>query len=148
MTIELGTTVNGTVIKVADYGAIVRLPGGKTGLVHISEIADVYVRDVRDYLNEDDVVAVKVLRLNDKGRYELSVKQAGADLPVREQQPQVAMAGAARPGRESRSWSGDRAARGPDYAVSFEDRLSRFMKDSQERQSDLKRNMESKRGRR
>ena len=75
MAIEIGTTLKGTVVKVADYGAIVRLPEGQSGLIHISEIANAYVRDIREYLNENDQVAVKVLRLNDKGRYELSVKQ-------------------------------------------------------------------------
>lgn len=146
MTIEVGTILRGTVVKVADYGAIVRLPSGSTGLVHISEVADTYVRDVRDYVNETDEITVKVLALNPKGRYELSIKQCGrATTPVagdrlvgvgaarREQQPQ----------RASRP-EGPLRAR----PASFEDRLSRFLKDSEERQHDLKRNIESKRGRR
>ena len=48
MTVEVGVTVRGTVVKVTDYGAIVRLPEGKSGLIHISEIADAYVRDIRE----------------------------------------------------------------------------------------------------
>src|SRR5512133_1443964 len=80
--IEIGSTVEGTVVKLADYGAIVRLAGGKMGLVHISEVTDAYVRDVREYFRENDRVIVKVLKLNNKGRYELSTKQAEAPPPV------------------------------------------------------------------
>ena len=142
--IEIGSTVEGTVVKLAEYGAIVRLAGGKMGLVHISEVTDAYVRDVGEYFRENDRVLVKVLKLNDKGRYELSTKQADA--------PPVAPA-EERPVREDRKpqahashyqWEGLRSRPDPQ---SFEERLSRFMKDSEERLLDIKRNMESKRGR-
>lgn len=147
MTIEVGTTIKGTVVKVADYGAIVRLPGGKTGLVHISEIADAYVRDVRDYLNEEDEVTVKVLRLNDRGRYELSVKQGGESPPGSVAREPVG-AGVAHRSPEPAPWTRSDAGRPSRSPASFEDRLSRFMKDSEERLHELKRNIESKRGRR
>ena len=68
MAIDIGNTVDGTVVKLAEYGVIVRLQGGKTGLIHISEIADTFVRDVKDYFKEHDRVRVKVLSVNDKGR--------------------------------------------------------------------------------
>jgi S1 RNA binding domain protein len=147
MNIEVGTTIKGTVVKVADYGAIVRLPGGKTGLVHISEIADAYVRDVRDYLNEQDEVTVKVLRLNDRGRYELSVKQGG-ESPAGSVAREPVGAGVAHRSSEPTPWTQSEAGRPNRSPTSFEDRLSRFMKDSEERLHELRRNIESKRGRR
>lgn len=142
MTIELGSIVKGTVVKIADYGAIVRLGGGKTGLVHISEIADTFVRDVRDYLCEDDEITVKVLALNNKGRYELSVKQCEIELPSRN--------GSREPAQPApRAVARDDPPPEPRPSRStFEDRLSRFLKDSEQRQHDLKRHNDSKRGRR
>ena len=139
MAIEIGTVATGTVIRVTDYGAIVCLPGGNVGLVHISEIADTFVRDVRQYLSESDQVTVKVLGINNKGRYELSVKQCAATPGLTERAP--AAVGAPAP----RFLDPPRTAR---PAATFEDRLSRFLKDSNERQLDLRRNIESKRGRR
>lgn len=144
MTIELGSTVKGTVVKIADYGAIVRLGGGKTGLIHISEIADAFVRDVHDYLCEDDEVTVKVLKINNKGRYELSVKQCEVKLPPRSERPEPVRSAARAAERASFDSLPPPPPRPP---ATFEDRLSRFLKDSEQRQHDLKRNVESKRGR-
>jgi S1 RNA binding domain protein len=93
MTIEPGAIVTGTVVKIADFGAIVRLGGGKSGLIHISEIADTFVRDVRDFLAEEDEVTVKVLRVNNRGRLELSLKQCDAKPSPRPDSRQLAAAG-------------------------------------------------------
>ena len=146
MAIEIGSSVTGTVVKIADYGAIVRLVGGDVGLVHISEVADAYVRDVRDYLSENDEVTVKVLRLNDRGRYELSIKRANGE------------ASAPEPSRESGTGNGHRehalgngssgGRRPPRGSGSFEDQLLTFLRDGQEVQHDAKRHTESKHGHR
>jgi S1 RNA binding domain protein len=141
MTIEIGSTVEGIVVKLVEYGAIVRLSGGKMGLVHISEVADTYVRDVHDYFKENDRISVKVLKLNDKGKYELSVKQADAravNRPVKTAAPINR--------RELPVYSFEPERRKEKVPVTFEDKLSRFMKDSEERLVDLKRNIEAKRG--
>jgi len=119
MSLEAGTIVEGTVVKITHYGAFVELPDGKSGLVHISEIADTYVKDVRDYLKEQDHVKVKVLGYNDKGKLDLSVKQA---LDPSERQARI------------------RAK------ASFDEKLAKFLKESEERLLDLKRNTEAKRG--
>jgi S1 RNA binding domain protein len=119
MSIEVGSIVEGTVVKITHYGAFVELPDGKSGLVHISEIADTYVKDVKDYLRERDTVRVKVLGVNEKGKLDLSVKQALS--------PE------------------ERAARAR-ARTSFEEKLKAFMKESEERLLDLKRNTEAKRG--
>lgn len=143
MTIEIGSTVQGTVVKLADYGAIVRLAGGKMGLVHISEVADAYVRDIRDYFRENDHISVKVLKVNDKGRYELSTRQADVQVVPRAERPKEPRVSVLeQEEQEFRETSRDRHR----VPVNFEDRLSKFMKDSEERQGDLKRNIESKRG--
>lgn len=146
MSLDIGSTVEGTVVKLADYGAIVRLQGGKTGLIHISEIADIFVRDVKEYFKEHDRVRVKVLSVNNKGRYELSTKQI--EQPIQDPIPP----------REKRRPTqqlpeeidlGPENVHGvdtPHFRSSFEDQLARFMKDSQERQLDLKQNIECKRG--
>lgn len=134
MAIEIGSTVKGAVLKVADYGAIVRLPEGSTGLVHISEIANTYVRDIRDFISEGDEVNVKVLRLGPKGRFELSIKQCGLD-PLTAQHA------------KNHTYGSPQAPVAAGVGISFEDRLSKFMKDSEERMHDIKRRNESKRGR-
>ncbi len=147
MAIEVGTITTGTVVRVTDYGAIVRLPGGDVGLVHISEIADTFVRNVRDYLHETDEVMVRVLGINNRGRYELSIRRCGAT-PGRVERVSAAVgapAGRQQPDPSPRFFDSPHAAR---PALTFEDRLSRFLKDSNERQLDLRRHLDAKRGRR
>jgi S1 RNA binding domain protein len=58
--IEAGSIVEGRVVRVTDFGAFVELPGGEQGLVHISQIAHEFVKNVRDFLNEGDIVQVMV----------------------------------------------------------------------------------------
>lgn len=146
MTLDIGNTVDGTIVKLAEYGAIVRLAGGQTGLIHISEVADTFVRDIKDYFKEHDRVRVKVLSINSKGRYQLSAK--GIEQPLPEpapvRQPRKPVARLPEPinlGPDNQAWDKARSEFG-----SFEDRLGRFLKDSDDRQHDLKRNIEIKRG--
>jgi len=127
MPVAPGDVVEGKVVKVVKFGVIVEVPEGKQGLVHISEIADAFVRDVADYFEEGDSAKVKVLGTDDRGRLQLSVKQAEVREPIRPVEP---------PPRRSEQ------GRGPD---SFEDRLSAFLKHSEKRLVDLKRNRDAKR---
>ena len=119
MSVEAGSIVEGTVVKITNYGAFVELPDGRSGLVHIREIADTYVKDVRDYLKEQEKIKVKVLGVNERGKLDLSVKQA---LSPEERVARV------------------RAK------TSFEDKMKAFLRESEERLLDLKRNTEAKRG--
>ncbi|MDR7506468.1 MAG: S1 RNA-binding domain-containing protein, partial [Armatimonadota bacterium] len=73
MSVDVGSIVEGTVVKITNYGAFVELPDGRSGLVHIREIADTYVKDVRDYLKEQQKVKVKILGVNERGKLDLSV---------------------------------------------------------------------------
>ena len=116
MSLEVGQIVEGKVTGITNFGAFIDLPNGQTGLVHISEVADEYVKDVNQFLKTNDLVKVKVLNL-DKGKIGLSIRQA---------QPHP--------------------ERNKPNAKSFEDKLAKFIKDSDERQSDIRRNTDSKRG--
>jgi len=129
MSIEVGSVLEGVVTGITNFGAFVELPGGQVGLIHISEVADVYVRDVKDFLKEQDKVKVKVLSVDTRGKIGLSIKQLAAPAPKKPPNPPDAR----RPVSKM-------------SPVSFEDKISKFLKDSDERLSDLKRNTESKRG--
>ena len=144
MSIDIGTTVEGTIVKLAEYGAIVRLQGGKTGLIHISEIADTFVRDVKEHFKEHDRVRVKILSINNKGRYELSTKnieQPEQEAPREKKKPAEREPEIINLGPDG----GDEFQHGHAH-VGFEDRLQRYMKDSQDRLLDIKRNIEGRRG--
>lgn len=94
--VEVGKIYEGPVTKILDFGALVNLLPGKDGLLHISQIAHQRVEKVTDYLSEGQVVRVKVLETDEKGRVKLSMK-ALADRPAPQQQPQPAEAAAAVP---------------------------------------------------
>ncbi|MBW7477414.1 RNA-binding protein S1 [Paenibacillus oenotherae] len=179
MAIEVGAKLEGKVTGITHFGAFVDLSGGVTGLVHISEIADNYVKDVKDHLKLDDVVTVKVINVDKDGKIGLSIKQAidrpeGSVPPQRERGPGGGGGGFNRgPGGGGGGGSFNRGPGGggggfnrgpggggggggrpfkqssgkPSYGKpTFEDKMSRFLKDSEERISSLKKNTESKRG--
>jgi polyribonucleotide nucleotidyltransferase len=76
---EIGAIYEGTVVRIVDFGAFVNFLPGKDGLVHISQIADERVNSVADYLKEGQVVKVKCLDVDQRGRIKLSIKEATAD---------------------------------------------------------------------
>ena len=84
MEYEVGAILEGKVTSITKFGAFVALEGGKSGLVHISEIANTYVNDVHDFLQEGQVVKVKLLAIKD-GKLDLSIKKA---LPATERPAQ------------------------------------------------------------
>ncbi|MEH7113235.1 S1 domain-containing RNA-binding protein [Neobacillus niacini] len=143
MSIEVGSKVQGKVTGITNFGAFVELPGGTTGLVHISEVADSYVKDVNDHLKVGDQVEVKVISEKD-GKTALSIKKA-IDKPEGQtssysQRPQ-------RQGRDNRQ-SKDFRSKGGSFKPkeNFEDKVAKFLKASEENLSSLKRNTETKRG--
>ncbi|HHT84624.1 MAG: S1 RNA-binding domain-containing protein [Bacillota bacterium] len=121
MALEVGAIVEGIVTGITNFGAFVTLPDGRTGLVHISEIADAYVKDINEYVKTNEKVQVKVLSVDPSGKIGLSIKQASPTY---------------RP----------RPSRSPRSQASFEDKLARFLKESDERQADLRKHTDSKRG--
>ena len=145
MSIEVGNVVEGVVTGITNFGAFVELPEGKNGLVHISEVADVYVRDVRDFLSEQDKVKVKVVSIDDRGKIGLSIKQLQEAKPVAEGEAESSsLQGAPASSRAPRGNVHNN--RGYRTSASFEDKLSKYLKDSDERLSDLRRKTDSKRG--
>ncbi|MFC6335168.1 S1 domain-containing RNA-binding protein [Paenibacillus septentrionalis] len=156
MAIEVGAKLEGKVTGITNFGAFVDLSGGVTGLVHISEIADNYVKDVKDHLKIDDVVTVKVINVDKDGKIGLSIKQA-VERPAGEQSApsQSGGNGGERFNRGGGNGNYDRGGRPfnkqgfgkPGFnKTSFEDKMSKFLKDSEERISSLKKNTEGKRG--
>ena len=76
MEISVGAILEGNIKSITKFGAFVSLPGGRSGLVHISEIAHSYVADVKDFLTEGQEVKVKVVSIDEAGRINLSIKKA------------------------------------------------------------------------
>ena len=103
--------------------------------MHISEVADTYVTDVANHVREHETIQVKIVGINEKGKFDLSIKQVGRTEPSMPS-PARGRGGARRGGR------GD-----VEGGSNFEDKLSRFLKDSEERLLDLKRSTDAKRGR-
>ena len=138
MSIEVGSKVQGKVTGITNFGAFVELPDGKTGLVHISEVAANYVKDINEHLKVGDEVEVKVMNVEADGKIGLSIRKAKPqpERPERPERPQ-------RPRRDNNR-SNDRNDRQP--KENFEQKVARFLKDSDERLTTLKRATESKRG--
>lgn len=117
-----GTVLEGTVKSIAAFGAFINLPEGKTGLVHISEVASTYVTDIRQHLTEGQTVRVKILNTDERGRMSLSIKQAQAPTPARKPAGEApARRGIPRP----QSFQPVRTE-----PESFEEKLKQFMADS------------------
>ena len=127
--------LEGKVTGITKFGAFVELPGGKTGMVHISEVAPTFVKEIRDYVTEGQSGKVKILDIGEDGKVSLSMKKALPPAPRSQQ--------AHRPGRPGNyEWQASRKSE----PSSFEDMMSNFKKASDEKMSDLKRCMDSKRG--
>ncbi|QDP38836.1 S1 domain-containing RNA-binding protein [Radiobacillus deserti] len=124
MSIEVGSKLQGKVTGITNFGAFVELPGGTTGLVHISEVADNYVKDINEHLSVGDEVTVKVINVEDDGKIGLSIKKAKDNPDRRKPNP-----------RNNR-----------ERTETFEAKMNRFLKDSEDRLASLKKHTESKRG--
>ena len=134
MALEVGAVVEGKVTGITKFGAFVELPGGKTGMVHISEVAPTYVKEIRDYVTENQMVKVKILNIGEDGKVSLSMKKAVDPAPR--------AARAASPGRPGGfEWQPSRSDSG-----SFEDMMSKFTQTSDEKMLDLKRSVDGKHG--
>ncbi len=76
MLVEIGLILEGKVVSITNFGAFILLPDGTTGLVHISEVAEEYVKDIRVYLKENQTVKIKVISIDANGKISLSIKKA------------------------------------------------------------------------
>ena len=142
MNLEVGMIVEGKVTGITKFGAFVDLEDGKTGMVHISEVAPTYVSDIKDFLTEGQTVKVKVLTIGEDGKISLSIKKALSQQkkPTNFQKQKTQQKPyTPRPGNYE--WQASKKSE----PSSFEDMFSKFKQTSDEKMSDLKR-MENKRG--
>ncbi|WP_293009091.1 MULTISPECIES: S1 RNA-binding domain-containing protein [unclassified Oscillibacter] len=161
---EVGSIMEGKVTAIMKFGAFVALEGGRSGLVHISEIANSYVNDVHDYLQEGQSVKVRVLT-SENGKLNLSIKKAlpqeegrsfaprgvgglrpfvgGGSRPVGGSGPRPAGGGYA---PATRSGPARAQAIPPSGDVDFEDKLKKFLSASEGKMADLNRSVDGKRG--
>ena len=131
---EVGAVLEGKVSGVTKFGAFVNLHGGKSGLVHISEIANTFVSDVAQYVSVGQTVKVKVIGINGD-KINLSIKRAEeSEEAPRRRAPQQHAEQQSRPTKQPQQPSGQVAAPTEDQA--FEDKLKQFMKDSDSRIAD------------
>jgi len=128
--IEIGSEVEGKISGIAKFGAFVELPEGAAGLIHVSQVANTFVDDIGKHLKVGDIVKVKVLGSAKPGKYDLSIKQVG-------QAAQAAWQPKRRAPRDDKS---------KPVAGTFEDKISKFLKQSEDKLVDWKRNLESKQG--
>ena len=140
MAIEIGSIQEGKITGIMNFGAFVSLPGGKSGLVHISEIANTFVKDVHDHLQVGQLVKVKVIEINEQGKINLSIKRAqeeekkepenkSVSAPNTTSRPAVPEIGEVSP---------------PSENLSFEEKLKKFMQASDSKNADKRRNTERK----
>ena len=136
MALEIGSVVEGKITSIAKFGAFVLLPEGKSGLVHISEIANAYVSDVNEFVQVGQSVKVRVLNISDDGKINLSIKRAeeqSAAAPARSprapRRPE-----SERPRENAAPRMGEVAPRSENQE--FEDKLKKFMQESDSRIAD------------
>ncbi len=132
---EVGAVLEGKVSGVTKFGAFVSLPGGRSGLVHISEIANTFVSDVAQFVSVGQTVKVKVIGINGD-KINLSIKRAEEtpEAPRKRAPSQQSRPAAAPRQQQTRQPGGQVAAPTEDQA--FEDKLKQFMKDSDSRIAD------------
>lgn len=139
MTLQVGEIVEGKVSNVMPFGAFVSLPDNKTGLVHISEVAANYIKDINEHIKSGDVVKVKVIKIEEDGKISLSIKKALPQPPKkREFKRERSSFESVRP--IDIDWKKSSSA-----DMSFEDKLNKFKQDSDEKMQALKRSNDSKR---
>lgn len=155
MSLETGKIYDGKVRNIAPYGAFVEVNlDGKvhTGMVHISEISNTYVNEIRDHLTEGQEVKVKVLNVDENGKISLSIKKASESPAPKQRTQRNNQRNFNSSGNSNFSKEGftpanrQPAAEKPQTSESsFEEMLSKFKQSSEEKMSDLKRNMDGKR---
>ena len=155
MAIEVGNVLEGRVTGVKPFGAFVALPEGKSGMVHISEVSNEYVQDINTVLHDGDAVKVQVINIAPDGKIALSIKRL---LPPAPRQPRSDRGprsrGGGRPPREGgrgpardaapRVWQPKAPAKSDN--LSFEDMMSRFKSQSEEKMADLDHETNNRRG--
>lgn len=146
MQFEEGAIVSGKVTGLTDFGAFLELEGGKTGMIHISEVASNYVKDIREHISVGQEVKAKIISISPEGKISLSIRKLNDQPKEQQQRPQRPQ----KPRSERRPanvWNGQKSSAPPaGEKQSFEDMMARFKQVSDEKMTDLKRASDSKRG--
>ena len=149
MQLEVGKIYEGKVTGITKFGAFVDLGENQTGMVHISEVAPTFVKEITDFVSMGQTVKVRVLNIGEEGKVSLSIERA-LDTPPTSQQPRSQRprtgGGDRRPPRYQNDGGASFARNQQEGGKSFEDMLSKFMQRSDEKMSDLKKSMDNKRG--
>lgn len=155
MQLEIGKVVEGVVTGITKFGAFVDIGEGKTGLVHISEISNQYVKEVSDHLQNGQNVKVKILGETENGKLNLSIRRAVEDEKIastdRAAQKQNDCSNRdrrAKYGEKNGKSSANNRYRHSDSAqpTEFEDMLSKFMHSSDEKLSGIRKQPNNRRG--
>lgn len=144
MDLAVGAIFEGKVTGITKFGAFVALPEGKSGMVHISEVANSFVSDIKDFLTEGQMVKVKVINIDQAGRINLSIKKAQQPGEGSGARPQAQQQQQRRPAPRPRG--PQRPAPRDPSTMTFEDKLKMFMADSESRMADIKHNNDRKSG--
>ena len=131
--LEIGAILNGKVSGITKFGVFVDIGDGKTGMVHISEVASTFVENINDFITAGQEVKVKVLSIGEDGKISLSITRAQER--EREQRRPAPRRPVAPPDRPT---GGDWVER-RDNNLSFEDMMNKFKQTSDDKMSDLKR---------
>ena len=156
MSIEVGNILPGKVTGITNFGAFVDLGNRKTGLVHISEVSNSYIKDIKDVLTVGDEVQVKVMEISGDGKVSLSIRRASADFSEEtvEEKPKFQKSaprnqegqGSKKPYSAQSAPSFEKKSPSQAKVNDFDAMMSSFLKDSEDRLTSLKRNTEGKRG--
>ena len=156
MSIEVGNILPGKVTGITNFGAFVDLGNRKTGLVHISEVSNSYIKDITDVLTVGDEVQVKVMEISGDGKVSLSIRRASADFSEEtvEEKPKFQKSaprnqegqGSKKPYSAKSAPSFEKKSPSQAKVNDFDAMMSSFLKDSEDRLTSLKRNTEGKRG--
>jgi len=132
---QVGDILEGKVSGITKFGAFVVLPGGKSGLVHISEVANAFVSDVSEHVQVGQQVKVKLLSVTPEGKINLSIKRAlePEQAPVQPRPKRQEQSANTNPGRASHFVPPAAQTSGNQ---DFEDRLKKFMQESDSRIAD------------
>lgn len=144
--LKAGEVAEAEVTRITEYGAFVKLTNGKRGLIHISQVADSYVKNVSDHLKVGDKVKARIMTISPDGKIDLSLKTQ-KEAPPRPVRNSISNG-------EKRQFDGPRRENNSSYpenklfkTSAFEEKLKNFLKESEERQTDLKKHVEEKQGR-
>ena len=156
MSIEVGNILPGKVTGITNFGAFVDLGNRKTGLVHISEVSNSYIKDIKDVLTVGDEVQVKVMEIAGDGKVSLLIRRASADFSEEtvEEKPKFQKSaprnqegqGSKKPYSAKSAPSFEKKSPSQAKVNDFDAMMSSFLKDSEDRLTSLKRNTEGKRG--